>query len=136
MPPRRTKPQTGDDRRLCLTLTREIEVEALVLRSLDTVPPRRRQEWLRGLLVAGFMAERRLVRDERETEGRSEPRPHEDGASTKRGGDAAFSTWLAGGRPARRAPPAPVRSMATGPVQAAAAPARKRFSHLQRVISG
>ncbi len=136
MPPRRTKPQTGDDRRLCVTLNRELEVEALVLRSLDMVPPRRRQEWLRGLLVAGFMAERRLVRDARESEDRPKPRPHADGVSMRRGDECAFSTWLAGGRQVRRRSSPVVSPMAPEPVRAAAAPAGKCFAYLQRVVGG
>lgn len=37
-------------------------VESLILKRLDTLPKRRHPDWIRALLVQGFLAESRVVR--------------------------------------------------------------------------
>ncbi|MCP4283829.1 MAG: hypothetical protein GY792_05190 [Gammaproteobacteria bacterium] len=48
--------------RITLQLDNRIALEAIILNRIERVPARRRQEWLRGLLVEGFRAECRLLR--------------------------------------------------------------------------
>ncbi len=49
--------------RLYLQLDPRMAFEALILQRLARIPTGRRQEWLRGLLVQGFLDECRLRRE-------------------------------------------------------------------------
>ena len=49
-------------RRVCVALDPEMLIEALILRHLVTLPKRRHADWIRALLVQGYLAEQRLVR--------------------------------------------------------------------------
>jgi len=66
--------------RFTLQLDTRIALEAIILNRLERIPKARRQEWLRGLLVQGFRAECRTLRD---VQGAPESSP----ATT-------FSSWL------------------------------------------
>ena len=55
----RTDPE---GRRVSVRLDPGLLVEALILKRLDTVPKRRHPDWIRALLVQGFLAECRVVR--------------------------------------------------------------------------
>ena len=51
-----------EGRRVSVRLDPGLLVEALILKRLDTVPKRRHPDWIRALLVQGFLAESRVVR--------------------------------------------------------------------------
>ena len=51
-----------EGRRVTVRLDLGLLVEALILKRLDTVPKRRHPDWIRTLLVQGFLAESRVVR--------------------------------------------------------------------------
>jgi len=51
-----------EGRRVSVRLDPGLLVEALILKRLDTVPKRRHPDWIRALLVQGFLAECRVVR--------------------------------------------------------------------------
>jgi len=54
----RAKPET----RIALQLDPRIALEAIILNRLERAPARRRQEWLRSLLLAGFRSECQVVK--------------------------------------------------------------------------
>ena len=51
-----------EGRRVTVRLDPGLLVEALILNRLDTVPKRRHPDWIRALLIQGFLAECRVVR--------------------------------------------------------------------------
>ena len=51
-----------EGRRVSVRLDPGLLVEALILKRLDTVPKRRHPDWIRALLVQGFLAESRVFR--------------------------------------------------------------------------
>ena len=51
-----------EGRRLTVRLDPGLLVEALILKRLDAVPKRRHPDWIRALLIQGFLAECRVVR--------------------------------------------------------------------------
>ena len=51
-----------EGRRVSVRLDPGLLVEALILKRLNTVPKRRHSDWIRALLVQGFLAECRVVR--------------------------------------------------------------------------
>ena len=51
-----------EGRRITVRLDPGLLVEALILKRLNTVPKRRHPDWIRALLVQGFLAECRVVR--------------------------------------------------------------------------
>ena len=50
-----------EGRRVSVRLDPGLLVEALILKRLNTVPKRRHPDWIRALLVQGFLAECRVV---------------------------------------------------------------------------
>jgi len=82
------KGRTGH--RITLQLDPRIALEAIILNRMERIPKTRRQEWLRGLLVQGFRAECRALRDV--------PRELELSKAT------AFSSWLENDSPRPVAP--------------------------------
>lgn len=58
-----TAPSRPAKRRMSLTLDTAMPFDALILTRLLSLPTARRQEWLRGLLIQGFQAECRLLRE-------------------------------------------------------------------------
>lgn len=120
-------------------------LERLLLTRLSLIPKARRQEWLRGLLVSGYLAERRT---ERAASGSDAV---ESGESTRgRGRETArwnsFASWIARRHrsdhqsaaveseseviPAATRPP---KDCAEGPLRVGST-RDKPFSHLRRVI--
>ena len=55
-----------EGRRVSVRLDPGLLVEALILKRLDTVPKRRHPDWIRALLVQGFLAECRVARQLKE----------------------------------------------------------------------
>ena len=51
-----------EGRRVTVRLDPGLLVEALILKRLNTVPKRRHPDWIRALLIQGFLAECRVVR--------------------------------------------------------------------------
>jgi len=51
-----------EGRRVSVRLDPGLLVEALILKRLNTVPKRRHPDWIRALLIQGFLAESRVVR--------------------------------------------------------------------------
>lgn len=49
-------------RRVSVPLDPEVLIEAVVLARLEALPKRRRADWVRGLLVLGFLTESRVLR--------------------------------------------------------------------------
>ena len=117
----------GGGQRLCLQLDLRMAFEALILQRLQRIPTGRRQEWLRGLLVQGFLDECRLRR-EAGGEVCAPPR-----AATPRQG-TAFAGWLTERSPTPQPPPAPNADRCDPPRPAAVDTNDKPFAHLRKVI--
>ena len=109
-------------------------LEGLLLERLAGLPKHRRQDWLRSLLVSGFLQEGRVLREMRSvTGGPAAPATEGDRPCGVPG--SAFASWL--GRPARlsRGPQAAPPDEA--PIAAKPDPAPggdKPFAHLRKVI--
>ncbi|MCB1860392.1 MAG: hypothetical protein KDI47_01510 [Gammaproteobacteria bacterium] len=105
--------------RITLQLDPRVVLEGVMLNRLERIPKGRRQEWLRGLLVAGFKAECQVLRDPSE--------------NTKSMPVSTFGGWLA-----RQAPSTPIASPTSEstPVTTADGPAlsAKPFAHLRKVV--
>ena len=118
--------------RLSLTLDPGLVLERLILRRLCELKRRRGQDWLRSLLVQGFLAEGQWIRSEcpRNIDRAS---PQEPRIPT-----SPFASWLERTHtPVRRAVDhrAPT-STPTSPITPAASPGAetKPFAHLRKVI--
>jgi hypothetical protein len=110
--------------RLCLQLDPHMAFEALILQRLQRIPTRRRQEWLRGLLVQGFLAECR---------GRREADDAPLGAPMPRQG-TSFAGWLSERSPTPQPVPAPKADPGDPPGRTAVDTNDKPFAHLRKVI--
>ena len=118
--------------RLSLTLDPGLVLERLILRRLSGLTRKRGQDWLRALLVQGFLAEGQWIRSEC-------PRNNDRASSQEpRIPTSPFASWLERARtPVRRAvdPRAPTPTP-TSPVTTATSPGAetKPFAHLRKVI--
>ena len=118
-------------KRLSLTLDPGLVLERLILRRLADLQRKRGQDWLRSLLVLGFLAEGRWLRAGEL--GRGEGRePHAPAIPA-----TPFARWLerahANGRTAHEPALSSVAAPTTPPSTNASA---KPFAHLRKVISG
>ena len=105
--------------RLVLQLDLRIALESIIVNRVERIPPTRRQEWLRGLLVQGFRSECQALR----------------GAPDDAKGlpTMAFKTRMTGEAPKIVTLPAPEPAVVKGkPSQANAA--SKPFAALGKVI--
>ena len=116
----------GGGQRLSLQLDPRMAFEALIMQRLQRIPTGRRQEWLRGLLVQGFLGE---CRQRREADGGA----CDQGATTPRPG-TAFSGWLTERTPRPHAPPRVTPDPGDPPRPVAADTHDKPFAHLRKVI--
>lgn len=117
----------GAAERLCVQLDTRMAFEALLLQRLERIPTGRRQSWLRGLLVQGFLDECRLRR-EAEAEACVLPR-----ATPPRQG-TAFASWLTERSPAPQPPPAVTAARCDPPRPRAVDTNDKPFARLRKVI--
>ena len=120
--------------RFCIRLDPAMLLEGLLLARLALVPKARRQEWLRGLLVQGYLWEARTGRGVRSDDelGRFGAGQAENKVPASA---TAFAGWLTrprtavpkvvaeGDRPPRAMPTIPGKTMASKP-----------FAHLRKVI--
>ncbi|MET0063947.1 MAG: hypothetical protein ABW176_16810 [Candidatus Thiodiazotropha endolucinida] len=106
--------------RITLQLEPRVALEAIILNQLERIPSTRRQEWLRGLVVQGFLIERRAL------QGVAVERTSRIGAG--------FPDWLAGKLSRQAASPKrePMPAAVIG--NDAAHDAKKPFAQLRRVI--
>ena len=114
----RSRARTGYGVRTVVRLDSRIALEAILLNRYARVPKTRREEWLRRLLVQGFLSECSAVRSVQE-------RP-------QRSGQKAFGDWLAQaskGRPDAKSPPGPRHAPAPRSEG-------KPFAALRQVIGG
>jgi hypothetical protein len=108
-------------------------VEALILERLSILPKRRHQDWMRSLLVQGFLAESRVFRQLKGTAAdyvNSECR-----AQQPAGPGFNLAGWL--GRTAQRKPPAGAnhsRQCESEPRAVAHNGMGKPFAHLRKVV--
>jgi hypothetical protein len=102
-------------------------LEALILQRLQRIPTGRRQEWLRGLLVRGFLGE---CRQRREADGGA---CDLSGATTPRPG-MAFAGWLIERTPGPHVQPAATPDSSDPPRPVAVDTHDKPFAHLRKVI--
>jgi len=114
----------SNGQRLCLQLDPHMVFEALILQRLQRIPARRRQEWLRWLLVQGFLGECR---------GRREADDALPGATMPRQG-TSFASWLTERSPVPQPVPAPKADPADPPSRTVVDTSDKPFAHLRRVI--
>jgi len=118
--------------RLSLTLDPGLVLERLILRRLSGLKRRRGQDWLRSLLVQGFLAEGQWIRSEcpRDSDRASSQEP--------RIPTSPFASWLERTHtPVRRAvEPRASTPTPTSPVTTATSPVSetKPFAHLRKVI--
>lgn len=118
-----------EPKRITLSLDPGLVLERMILQRVSGLKRRRGQDWLRSLLVQGFLAESRWIRSERQREPdqwvpRGTPMPA-----------APFADWLghAQSRNGARADAAPQVAVATTSIPDAKADA-KPFAHLRKVI--
>ena len=121
--------EVSPPKRLSITLDPGLVLERLILQRLDDLQRKRGQDWLRSLLVQGFLAEGRWLRI-------GEPVGGENCAPR---GTAVpvtpFSRWLEGPRDTGRSAQGPAPRSVDGPTT----PPRensgaKPFAHLRKVI--
>lgn len=120
--------------RLCIRLDPTMLLEGVLLARLELVPKARRQEWLRGLLVHGYLWEARIGRgvgrdNELGSTGADQARNKVPASATASAGrltrprPAMPKTLPKGGRPPRAVPTTPSKPRAGKP-----------FAHLRKVI--
>lgn len=120
-------------RRVSVQLDPGMLVESLILQRLNAVPKRRHQDWIRALLVQGFLAESGVVRRLSATASQNRAAQRREPQSPRSGFD--FSDWVG-----RSATPKPMMKVTPGITKAvpesAARPggAEKPFAHLRKVV--
>jgi hypothetical protein len=118
-----------EPKRLNLTLDPGLVLERLILQRFSRLKRKRGQDWLRSLLVQGFLAEGRWV--SRDIPGnRAELVPRETTVPA-----TPYASWLERAHPVNRpnAEMVPTAATAATPTPSAS-PDAKPFAHLRRVI--
>ena len=118
-----------EPKRLNLTLDPGLVLERLILQRFSVLKRKRGQDWLRSLLVQGFLAEGRWV--SRDIPGnRAELVPRETTVPA-----TPYANWLERAHPVNRpnAEMVPTAARAATPTPSAS-PDAKPFAHLRRVI--
>jgi len=118
-----------EPKRLNLTLDPGLVLERLILQRFSGLKRKRGQDWLRSLLVQGFLAEGRWV--SRDIPGnRADLVPRETTVPT-----TPYANWLERAHPVNRpnAEMVPTAATAATPTPSAS-PDAKPFAHLRRVI--
>ncbi len=116
--------------RLSVRLDPGMLVEALILKRLYTLPKRRHPDWIRALLVQGFLAERRVVM---QLEGRAADTP----APGRRVRQTPGSGFDFAARPPNARRVVRANRQATLPTRSSPGnetPADKPFAHLRKVV--
>ena len=120
--------------RISLELDSQMAFEALILQHLDTLPRERRQEWLRTLLVQGYLVEMRLLR-EIGPQGLGKIKTQSEDIRQKPLPASPFASWLAQSMPEMKSRAA---SLKNGRVEKRQEPIQannhKPFAHLRKVI--
>lgn len=129
MPSRPSK--STHETRIELLLDSRLQLEAWLIRTLEGIPTARRQEWLRGLLVSGFIQQRAQTRM---VQGRgidpAGPLPAARVAGTTQ--EIAFGDYLASALLPE--PSSPPRSVSTASLSVATEQGGKPFAGLRKVI--
>ena len=118
-----------EPKRISLTLDPGLVLERLVLQRLSGLKRKRGQDWLRSLLVQGFLAEGRWIRSDK-AGNNANLMPRETTVPA-----TPFANWLERARPANRTcnesvPAAAVAAVTTPTASTEAKP----FAHLRKVI--
>lgn len=120
-------------RRVSVSLDPGMVVEALILQRLDTVPKRRHSDWIRTLLVQGFLAESRVHQQLGETETDTPNCPRRRPQSARSGFN--FGDWHSRSKPAKPVVNAiPDRSEVALSRPVKKDGADKPFAHLRKVV--
>lgn len=106
-------------------------VESLILQRLDTVPKRRHQDWIRALLVQGYLAESGMVRRLNTTTSENRTAQRRVQPSPRSGFD--FSDWV-GRSPPRKPMVTPGVTKAVPESVARQGGSGKPFAHLRKVV--
>lgn len=119
--------------RFCIRLDPAMLLEGLLLERLERVPKARRQEWLRGLLVQGYLWEGRTSRGVQRTEAQSfagdQTENKEPALAT------AFGGWLTRPQPPMsRVAPECSASLQARRITPEKQEIKKPFAHLRKVI--
>lgn len=121
--------EVSPPKRLCITLDPGLVLERLILRRLADLHHKRGQDWLRSLLVQGFLAEGRWLRTGEPVGGEIRV-PHGTAVPA-----TPFSRWLQGARDnGRRDQEATPRSLDVPTTPPSANSGAKPFAHLRKVI--
>ena len=116
-------------KRLSIALDPGLVLERLILRRLADLPRKRGQDWLRSLLVLGFLAEGRWLRTGG-PDGVNAPEPHASAIPA-----TSFALWLERAHANGRADHEPaLRSVAASMTPPPANGSAKPFAHLRKVI--
>lgn len=110
-----------------------ILVESLILRRLNTLPKRRHQDWIRALLVQGFLAESGMVQ-------RMNPTASQNRATQRRGQQSPrsgfdFSDWIgrsATPKPMVKVPPGVTKEVPESATRQGGS--EKPFAQLRKVV--
>ena len=118
-----------EPKRISLTLDPGLVLERLVLQRLSGLKRKRGQDWLRSLLVQGFLAEGRWIRSDKAGNNVNlVPRETTVPATP-------FANWLERPDPANRPCSEPVPAAAVAAVtKPTASTEAKPFAHLRKVI--
>ena len=120
-------------RRVSVPLDPGMVVEALILQRLDTVPKRRHSDWIRSLLVQGFLAESRVLQGLSETATGNPTSQGLNRPAARSGFD--FGDWHSRSKPAKPV----VNATPDRPEEALSRPVKKDgadkpFAHLRKVV--
>jgi hypothetical protein len=119
-----------DPKRISLTLDPSLVLERLILQRLSGLKRKRGQDWLRSLLVHGFLVEGQWVRSNRDGTREKNSVPRETTLPT-----TPFATWLERARPTDRSDAEPARATAMAAVVTPNTGLEsKPFAHLRKVI--
>lgn len=118
-----------DPKRLSLTLDPGLVLERLILQRLSGLTRKRGQDWLRSLLVQGFLAEGRWIRSDLRGDDTNKG-PHETRVPA-----TPFAGWLGQAHSAKQPDVESAPAAATAAVPSAIARTdTKPFAHLRKVI--
>lgn len=119
-----------DPKRICLTLDPGLVLERMILQRLSGLKRKRGQDYLRSLLVHGFLVEGRWVRSD--VHGTQEKIGVPRGTTLP---TTPFASWLGRAKPTDRPDAKPVKAAAMAAVETPNTGLEsKPFAHLRKVI--
>jgi hypothetical protein len=108
-------------------------VESLILQRLNTVPKRRHHDWIRALLVQGFLAESGMIRRLKPTATNNDAAQRRGSQSPRLGFDFGdWVRWSATRKPTVKATPGVTKEVPEGTTKQGGS--EKPFAQLRKVL--